>query len=95
LLSELKLDLQTYDRFSSLLRPNIITYLNKQDGIRIETFQNEVMSFTYFPSASDSNLKCAPNEAKASTMKAAESGTRKNRAGGLEQNVAARYEAGG
>ena len=58
LLSELGIDLSTYDRLSGIHRPNIITYLNKQEGIRIETFHDEVMSFTYFPAASESPLRC-------------------------------------
>jgi hypothetical protein len=62
LLSELKVDLSTYDRLSGVHRPNIITYLNNQDGIRIETFQDEINSVTYFPSATDSKLKCTPKE---------------------------------
>jgi hypothetical protein len=61
LLTELKVDLSTYDRFSGVHRPNIITYLNNQDGVRIETFQDEINSVTYFPSAADLKLKCAPN----------------------------------
>jgi hypothetical protein len=73
LLSELKIDLKTYDKFSGIHRPNIITYLNKQEGIRIETFQDEVMSITYLAAASDSQLKCEPNERKLSATKAKES----------------------
>ena len=60
LLSELKIDLSTYDQLSDVHRPNIITYLNNQDGIRIETFQDEINSVSYFPSAADLKLNCAP-----------------------------------
>jgi hypothetical protein len=69
LLSELKTDLTTYVRLTGIHRPNIVTYLNNQDGIRIETFQDEVMSITYFPSASDLNLKCAPKEGNGPAVK--------------------------
>jgi hypothetical protein len=61
LLSELKIDLSTYQTSSGVHRPNIITYLNKQEGVEIQTFQDEVMSITYFPSVSDLNLRCTPD----------------------------------
>jgi hypothetical protein len=62
LLSELRMDLSTYDKLSGVHRPNIITYLNKLEGIRIETFQDEVMSVTYFAGASNLQLRCELNE---------------------------------
>lgn len=78
-LSELKIDLTTYDRSSGVHRPNIITYLNKQEGIRIETFQDEVMSITYFPSASNENLKCAPKKGDGSAVKLKRAERKKSR----------------
>jgi hypothetical protein len=56
------MDLSTYDKLSGVHRPNIITYLNKLEGIRIETFQDEVMSVTYFAGASNLQLRCELNE---------------------------------
>ena len=76
-LSELEIDLRTYDKFSGIHRPNIITYLNKEEGTRIETFQDEVTSITYFAAASDSPLKCEPNERKQRPRK--EKGVRKEK----------------
>ena len=51
-----------YDKFSGTHRPDIITYLNKEKGERIEVFQDEVMSITYFAASSDSLLRCGPSE---------------------------------
>jgi hypothetical protein len=81
LLSELNIDLTTYDRSSGIHRQNIITYFNNQEGIRIQTFQDEVMSITYFPSASDQKLKCSRSEGD-QALKTAR--TKTNRCVGLE-----------
>lgn len=56
--SELKLDLTNFEKFGGLHRPNIVTYLSKEQGERIEVFQDEVMSITYLAASSDSNLHC-------------------------------------
>ena len=52
------MDLARFDKIPGIHRPNIITYLNKEDGESIEVFQDEVMSVTYFPAASESHLRC-------------------------------------
>jgi len=58
-LAELKIDLAKYEHFNDTHRPNITTYLSRENGERIQVFQGEVMSITYFAQTSDEDLRCA------------------------------------
>jgi len=58
-LAELKIDLAKYEHFNDTHRPNITTYLSRENGERIQVFQGEVMSITYFAPTSDEDLRCA------------------------------------
>ena len=66
-MSELKIDLTNFEKFGGIHRPNIMTYLNKEQGERIEVFQDELMSVTYFAASSDSNLRCGQTEGTVKT----------------------------
>ena len=59
MLSDLKIDL---NRFNKFINPHVgdsIVYSNKEDGIAIDTIPNgEVVSIQYFPREKDSHLRC-------------------------------------
>jgi hypothetical protein len=63
-LSDLKIDLAKYEHFSNTHRPNIIMHISREDGQRIQVFQGEVMSITYFAPTSDEGLRCTEKRTK-------------------------------
>jgi hypothetical protein len=54
---ELKLDETKYKRADNDNGPGV-TYVNQEQGEKIEVFDNDVMGITYFPSAGDNKLRC-------------------------------------
>ena len=58
-LSELHLDERNYKRTDNPNRPATATYVNEQNGQRIDVFEGQVTSIRYFPAAKDINLRCS------------------------------------
>ena len=57
--SDLKLDKSKYQRIDGGHQPDVASYINKKEGIKIAVFQdNVVTSITYFPAEEDNYLLC-------------------------------------
>jgi hypothetical protein len=61
MLSNLRIDLNRFEKFINPHNPDSVSYNNKEEGIGIGTKSNgEVVVIEYFPAAKDSHLRC-PN----------------------------------
>jgi hypothetical protein len=58
-ISELQLKLKNYEIVADKHLPGIVYYNNADEGIHIQTYENNVTSIDYLPAANDGHLRCA------------------------------------
>jgi hypothetical protein len=59
MLSDLRIDLNNFEKFIDPRNPNSVSYSNQQEGIGIVTRSNRtVIVIEYFPAAKDKHLRC-------------------------------------
>jgi hypothetical protein len=63
-LSDLKLDESKYKRMDNGEQPDVADYINKEEGIKVAVFKDEVISITYFPAEADNYLLCPEGQQK-------------------------------
>lgn len=63
-LSDLKLDESKYKRMNGGHLIDVVYYIDKEEGIKIEVIKDEVASITYFPAEEDNHLHCPNSQQK-------------------------------
>lgn len=64
-LSQLRIDESKYEKRRGGHLPEVIYYINDQDGETLRTFQGLVMEFNYYPAAKYAHLRCPGSESGA------------------------------
>lgn len=62
--SVLKIDRSKYKRVDDGHLPDVLYYINEEEGAKIEVVQGSVAGITCFPAAKDSHLRCPDNRQK-------------------------------
>ncbi len=58
LLSDLQIEEKRYEIVPDAHKPNVVKYINKEEGESIDAFQGEVLSIRYFPATKYNHLRC-------------------------------------